>query len=120
MTATDSPWQLYRYHHGDGTKKDWAYRHLPDHTTEIAWGRSGHITQRQSYPSDQASAIEQRAHQKQRKGYVPLGQALLRGRVFEVISTQRAALHCQPVPEPRPHPRVDLSWIAPGQENLWF
>ncbi|EIC23930.1 hypothetical protein Thi970DRAFT_00065 [Thiorhodovibrio frisius] len=120
MTMTDSPWQLFRYHQGDGSRKDWAYRRLADGAMEIAWGRSGHIGQQQHYRADQRGLIEQRAREKERKGYVPLGQAVLRGRVFEIVSTQRAALQHQPVPEPRPQPRVDLSWIAPGQENLWF
>jgi hypothetical protein len=120
MTETDSPWQVFRYHQGDGSRKDWAYRRLADGAMEIAWGRLENIAQRRIYAASQARMIEQRALDKERKGYVRLGEAVLRGRFFELISTQRGSLHSHPVPEPRPQPRIDLSWIAPWQENLWF
>ena len=122
MSTDEAPWQLYRYHHGDGTRKDWAYRQLADGSTEIAWGRSERIAQRRIYPAHQAQTIEQRAWEKERKGYVPLGQAVLSGSVFEVISTQRASVRFNPPSSPRPSPMpdIDLSRIAPGQDNLWF
>jgi hypothetical protein len=117
----DTPWTLFRYRNADGTTKDWAYRRLPDGGLEICWGRTGAISQTQTCDAAKAGEILQRAQQKQRKGYVPLGDALLR---HGVMASLPAPTRTQAPPSsPRPKPSVlalDLSRIAAGQDDFWF
>ena len=116
----DKPWTLFRYRNADGTSKDWAYRSLPDGAIEIGWGRTGAVSQRQSYGAAQTQEILQRAQQKRRKGYVPLGTAVLRHGLMELLPKPTRP---QPLIPPRPKspvPAVDLSQISAGKDDFWF
>jgi predicted DNA-binding WGR domain protein len=117
----DKPWALFRYRNADGTSKDWAYRRLADGGLEICWGRTGAVSQRQTYSAGDAGAILQRAQQKQRKGYVPLGDAVLRHGLMELLP--KPTRTPEPLTPPRPKPPVpaaDLSQIASEQDDFWF
>jgi predicted DNA-binding WGR domain protein len=117
----DPHWTLFRYCNADGSSKDWAYRRLADGAIEICWGRTGAVSQRQTCSAGDAGAILRRAQQKQRKGYVPLGNAELRRGALQPIPD---ATPTQTPPSPlRPKPSlpaVDLSQIAAGQDDFWF
>jgi hypothetical protein len=117
----DKPWTLFRHRNADGTSKDWAYRCLADGGLEICWGRTGAVSQRQTYGAAQTQEILQRAQQKQRGGYVPLGDTELRHGALQPIPD---ATPTQTPPSPlRPKPSlpaVDLSQIAAGQDDFWF
>jgi len=103
--STDSgkdnkPWTLFRYRNSDGTSKDWAYRSLSDGGLEICWGRTGAVSQRQTYGAAQTQEILQRAQQKQRKGYLPLGAAVLRHGLMELLPAPTRTP--EPLTPPRP------------------
>ena len=110
-------WTLFRYHNADGTAKDWAYRRLPDGGVEVCWGRAGAVTQTRTYSPAEARDILRRAQDKERKGYVPLGDAVLRHGAFEQPRTPAAST---PKPTKPSAPAVDLSQIAAGQDDFWF
>ena len=65
-------YRLYRYEHGDGTAKEWAYADLGNGTAQIRWGPAGRLRQTQSKPLP--IALE-RAREKRLKGYVAIGRA---------------------------------------------
>ena len=117
----DAAWRLLRYRHADGTSKDWAYRPLADGGMEICWGRTGQVRQRRRYPPRDHDAIRRRAAEKQAKGYVPLGTAVLcHGRFVDsaaALSASRPASH--PAPDARPGP-FDLSQIVATGDDFWF
>jgi predicted DNA-binding WGR domain protein len=117
----DKPWTLFRYRNADGTSKDWAYRRLPDGAIEICWGRTGAVSQRQSYGAAQTQEILQRAQQKQRKGYAALGDAVLRHGALQPFPNATQTQRTQSPPHPKPPlPAVDLSQIASEQDDFWF
>ena len=117
----DPPWNLFRYRNADGSSKDWAYRRLPGGELEICWGRTGAVSQRQIDAAAQAGAILQRAQQKEHKGYVPLGDAVLRHGVMELLPAPMRTQTPPSPPRPKPPlPAVDLSQIAAGQDDFWF
>ena len=126
MSATvgigEPHWTLFRYRNADGTSKDWAYRLLPNGAAEVCWGRTGQITQSRAYARGQARDILRRARDKQHKGYVPLGDALLRNGSLEPVPPESASsIPRSPAPsEPTCLPAVDLSQIAVGQDDFWF
>jgi predicted DNA-binding WGR domain protein len=117
MSAGETLWTLFRYHNADGTAKDWAYRHLPDGGIAICWGRRGSVSQSHSYGAAEARAILRRAQEKQRKGYVPLGNAVLRDGALEPLPAPAPSAPSRPKPSA---PAVDLSQIAIGQDDFWF
>jgi len=118
--ADERPWSLFRYRHADGTAKDWAYRPLPDGGVELRWGKAGRLTQHTTYPPAECARIQRRARDKQRKGYVALGPALIRdGRIVPQPAASPARLEPTPTTS-QPTPPLDLSRIAPGREDFWF
>ena len=127
MSAAEPAWTLFRYRNADGTSKDWAYRCLADGRTEVRWGRTGRVTQVRTYGPDRAQEIPQRAAEKQHKGYVPLGAAVLRRGALEPLPA--AAPSEPPSPKPSSPPidlspvdlsPIDLSGIAAGKDDFWF
>ena len=81
-----TPWQLFRYRHADGGSKDWAYRRRADGDLEVCWGRTDQVCQQRRYPAIEGLRILRRAAEKQAKGYVLLGHALLRDQRLELFS----------------------------------
>jgi hypothetical protein len=75
-----SRFELYRYTHEDGSAKDWAYCDQGNGLALIRWGPAGQLRSQQEKP---LAVAYERAHEKRRKGYQPLGQVQLdeRGRV---------------------------------------
>jgi predicted DNA-binding WGR domain protein len=117
MSVRETPWRLFRYRNADGSSKDWAYRHLPDGGVAICWGRTGSVNQTHTYGAAEARAILRRAQEKQRKGYVPLGNAVLRDGALEPLPAPAPSSPPRPKPSA---PAVDLSQIATGQDDFWF
>ena len=110
-------WTLLRYRNADGTSKDWAYRRLPDGGTEICWGRTGSVSQTRTYGAAHAREILRRAQEKQHKGYVPQGDALLRNGSLGPVPSGPPS---KPPPQKPSLPAVALSQIATGQDDFWF
>ncbi|MEA3643094.1 MAG: hypothetical protein VBE63_24600, partial [Lamprobacter sp.] len=77
-TPGASNWRLFRYHHTDGTSKDWAYRRLADGDLEICWGRTGQVRQHRQYAARDGTLVLRRAAEKQGKGYVARGEGGLK------------------------------------------
>jgi hypothetical protein len=120
-TEDHSAWRLLRYRHADGTSKDWAYRPLADGGMEICWGRTGQVRQHRRYPGRDHDAIRRRAAEKQAKGYVPLGTAVLRHGRFVESDSPRSASELKPNPAPEIHPGpLDLSRIVATGDDFWF
>ena len=65
---------LYRFVHGDGSAKEWAYSDLGHGEAEVRWGPQGRLRQAQVKPITTAWAS---ARQKVRKGYVRIGTVWL-------------------------------------------
>ncbi len=120
-----TPWQLFRYRHADGGSKDWAYRRRADGDLDVCWGRTDQVSQQRRYPAREGLSILRRAAEKQSKGYVPLGQAVLRDRRLELFPA-RVPEHPTPAPSPLPPTpsssaqAVDLSRIAVDEDDFWF
>ena len=120
-----TPWQLFRYRHADGGSKDWAYRRRADGDLEVCWGRTDQVCQQRRYPAIEGLRILRRAAEKQAKGYVLLGHALLRDQRLELLPAPVPA-HSAPVTPPHPPTpastaaAVDLSRIAVGEDDFWF
>ncbi|MEA3643320.1 MAG: hypothetical protein VBE63_25790 [Lamprobacter sp.] len=122
-----TPWQLFRYRHAHGGSKDWAYRRRTDGDLDVCWGRTGQVSQQRRYPAIEGLRILRRAAEKQSKGYVLLGQAVLKDQRLELFSTPLSASSA-PTPAPSPPPpqalptasAVDLSRIAVGKDDFWF
>ncbi|MFE8033087.1 hypothetical protein [Thiohalocapsa marina] len=120
-----TPWQLFRYRHAGGGSKDWAYRRRADGDLDVCWGRTDQVSQRRRYPARDGLRILRRAAEKQSKGYVLLGRALLRDQRLELFS---APVPEYPAPAPSPPPpqalptaqSVDLSRIAVDEDDFWF
>ena len=120
-----TPWQLFRYRHAHGGSKDWAYRRRADGDLDVCWGRTDQVNQLRRYPAREGLSILRRAAEKQAKGYVLLGRAVLKDRRLELFPA-RVPEH--PTPEPSPPPPhalptaqgVDLSRIAVGEDDFWF
>ncbi|MFW5724510.1 MAG: hypothetical protein ACOCWF_08105 [Halochromatium sp.] len=120
-----TPWQLFRYRHADGGSKDWAYRRRADGDLDVCWGRTGQVSQQRRYPARVGLSILRLAAEKQARGYVLLGQAVLKDQRLELLP---APMPKRPVPESFPPPpqalptapAVDLSRIAVGEDDFWF
>jgi hypothetical protein len=84
-------YRLFRYDHGDGTAKEWAYADLGNGTAQIRWGPAGRLCQSQSKPLP--IALE-RAREKALKGYVAVGRA-------DIDATGAVALLSREGPDPR-------------------
>ncbi|MEA3643571.1 MAG: hypothetical protein VBE63_27125 [Lamprobacter sp.] len=122
-----TPWQLFRYRHAHGGSKDWAYRCRTDGDLEVCWGRTGQVSQQRRYPARVGLSILRLAAEKQAKGYVLLGQAVLKDQRLELFSTPLSASSAStPAPSPPPPQAlptasaVDLSRIAVGEDDFWF
>ncbi|MBK1620691.1 hypothetical protein CKO42_20105 [Lamprobacter modestohalophilus] len=124
-----STWRLFRYHHADGTAKDWAYRRLADGDLEICWGRTGQVRQQRQYAARDGTLVLRRAAEKQGKGYVALGEAELKEGALVLIHPSAPATG--PIPAaaaPRSSRTasrlvpgaLDLSQIAAGEDDFWF
>ena len=127
MSGTnDQGWTLYRFTHADGSAKDWAWRRLPTGGAEVAWGRLGQPAQRRVYGPRDAARIAQRAHAKERKGYVVLGDAVLRrGALMPLPRAPFSQAPSRPLPATAPAhapstPAVDLSRLLAEQDDFWF
>lgn len=72
-----SGFELYRFTHPDGSAKDWAFSDQGDGMAVIRWGPANQLRSRQEKP---LAVARQRAQEKQRKGYRPLGRVRLDGR----------------------------------------
>ena len=120
-----TPWQLFRYRHADGGSKDWAYRRRADGDLDVCWGRTDQVSQQRRYPATEGLSILRRAAEKQAKGYMLLGQAVLRDRRLELFPA-RVPEHPTPAPSPLPPTpsssaqAVDLSRIAVDEDDFWF
>lgn len=127
-TTGASSWRLFRYHHADGTSKDWAYRRLADGDLEICWGRTAQVRQQRQYAARDETLVLRRAAEKQGKGYVALGEAELKEGALVLINT--AVFATGPIPAAvQPASRttqrsvpgpLDLSQIAAGEDDFWF
>ncbi len=124
--TNDQGWTLYRFTHADGSAKDWGWRRLPTGGVEVAWGRTGQPAQRRIYEPREAARIAQRARTKERKGYVVLGDAVLRrGTLMPLPRAPFAHAPRRPSPASAPvHapsiPAVDLSRLVAEQDDFWF
>jgi hypothetical protein len=127
-TTGASSWRLFRYHHADGTSKDWAYRRLASGGLEICWGRTAQVRQHRQYAARDETLILRRAAEKQGKGYVALGEAELKDGALVLINTTVFATGPTPAvnhPASRTRQRavpgpLDLSQIAVGEDDFWF
>lgn len=68
------PFQLYRFYHGNGRAKDWAWRRDPEGTLTVRWGPAGRLLQHKTYPAEAADRLKRTLHEKQRKGYRWVGE----------------------------------------------
>jgi len=127
-----STWRLFRYHHADGTSKDWAYRRLADGDLEICWERTGQVRQQRQYAARDATLVLRRAAEKQGKGYVALGEAELKDGALVLSHPTAPATGPATGPDPVAVPHssrtasrlvpgaLDLSQIAAGEDDFWF
>ena len=115
-------YRLYRYEHGDGTAKEWAYADLGNGTARIRWGPAGRLRQTQKKPVH--VAIE-RAHEKTLKGYVAVGPA-------DIDVTGAVALLSRDHPDQRvtpggpaaptldPKPARDIAALLGGEDDGFY
>ncbi|MFE8032228.1 hypothetical protein [Thiohalocapsa marina] len=115
-------YRLYRYDHGDGTAKEWAYADLGNGTAQIRWGPAGRLRQTQSKPLP--IALE-RAREKTLKGYVAVGRA-------DIDATGAVALLSREGPDPRvpptgpaapklaPKPARDIAALLGGDDDGFY
>ena len=115
-------YRLYRYEHGDGTAKEWAYADLGNGTARIRWGPAGRLRQTQRKPVH--VAIE-RAHEKTFKGYVAVGRA-------DIDATGAVALLSRDGPDQRvtpvvpaapkldPKPARDIAALLGGEDDGFY
>ena len=112
------PFQLYRYTHADGSAKDWAWRRRQDGSTEVRWGRAGHLAQSRVYPADRFERVTATIRAKLAKGYVDLDLSML--------DAQGNLIEPQPAPSPMPvtptlpTPDIDLSSVDSDIDDDWF
>ncbi len=73
-------YDLYRYHHSDGSSKDWAIRRNADGRITTRWGRTGPTLPQVGTRHQDKIALE---NAKRRKGYVHVGKVLIddRGKI---------------------------------------
>lgn len=111
-------YRLFRYDHGDGTAKEWAYADLGNGTAQIRWGPAGRLRQTQSKPLP--IALE-RAHEKRLKGYVAVGRA-------DIDATGAVVLLSRDGPDPRlppagtpaPKPARDIAALLGADDDGFY
>jgi hypothetical protein len=111
-------YRLFRYDHGDGTAKEWAYADLGNGTAQIRWGPAGHLRQSQRKPVH--VAIE-RAHEKTLKGYVAIGQADIdwTGAVA-LLSRDGPDQRMPPAGPPAPKPARDIAALLGAEDDGFY
>ncbi len=112
-------YRLFRYDHGDGTAKEWAYADLGNGTARIRWGPAGRLRQSQSKPL--RIALE-RAREKRLKGYVAIGQADIDATgVVALLSREGPDPRLPPaVPTPDPKPTRDIAALLGGDDDGFY
>ena len=108
--------RLYRFEHGDGTAKEWAYADLGEGLAEIRWGRAGRLCQSQTRPI--ATAIE-RAEAKRRKGYRYVGEMAADG----AVTVRRWNRASGPGPKPQPQAKtdpIDIAALLGGDDDGFY
>ncbi|UHD16349.1 hypothetical protein [Thiocapsa bogorovii] len=115
-------YRLYRYEHGDGTAKEWAYADLGNGTARIRWGPAGRLRQSQSKPL--RIALE-RAREKTLKGYVAIGQADIDATGAVALLSREGPDHRDPptvaaAPTPDPKPTRDIAALLGGDDDGFY
>ena len=110
--------RLYRYEHGDGTAKEWAYADLGNGTAQIRWGPAGRLRQTQSKPL--RIALE-RAREKRLKGYVAIGRADIDATGAVVLLSRDGPDHrMPPAGTPAPKPARDIAALLDGDNDGFY
>jgi hypothetical protein len=111
-------YRLYRYEHGDGTAKEWAYADLGNGTAQIRWGPAGRLRQTRSKPLP--IALE-RAREKTLKGYVAIGRADIdvTGAVV-LLSRDGPVYRSTPALPPAPKPARDIAALLGGEDDGFY
>jgi predicted DNA-binding WGR domain protein len=68
-------YDLYRFIHGDGSSKDWAFHNNGDGTYTLRWGKTG--TKLQTKAFENAQPLQNRILEKTKKGYQYVGQVMI-------------------------------------------
>jgi len=117
-----SGFELYRYTHGDGTAKEWAWCVQADGIA-VRWGRAGRLVQQACYPLTRHAEIEERARGKERKGYRYVGRFGIDADGRPVAVNTRTTRPGRSTPKPTTKSNVspiDLSKVETGAEDYWF
>lgn len=111
-------YRLYRYEHGDGTAKEWAYADLGNGTARIRWGPAGRLRQTQSKP---LSIALERAHEKRLKGYVAVGRADIDTTGAVVLLSREPPDHrMPPAVTPAPKPARDIAALLGADDDGFY
>jgi hypothetical protein len=113
-------YRLFRYEHGDGTAKEWAYADLGNGTARIRWGPAGRLRQTQSKP---LSIALERAHEKRLKGYVAVGRADIDTTGAVVLLSRDGPDHppaLPAAPKPDPTPARDLAALLGADDDGFY
>ncbi|SDX37633.1 hypothetical protein [Thiocapsa roseopersicina] len=115
-------YRLYRYEHGDGTAKEWAYADLGNGTAQIRWGPAGRLRQTQSKPLP--IALE-RAREKRLKGYVAIGRADIDATGAVALLSrdgpdQRVTPAGSATPTPAPKPARDIAALLGADDDGFY
>lgn len=124
------PFQLYRFYHGNGRAKDWAWRRDPEGTLTVRWGPAGRLLQHKTYPAEAADRLKRTLNEKQRKGYRWVGEHRLdhQGQLLDPRGVwPNPAIPDRPSPATAPvtppvaaRPAIDLSRIDSAIADDWF
>jgi hypothetical protein len=113
-------YRLFRYDHGDGTAKEWAYADLGNGTARIRWGPAGRLRHTQSKPL--RIALE-RAREKTLKGYVAIGQADIDATGAVALLSREGPDHppaLPAAPKPDPKPARDIAALLGGEDDGFY
>jgi hypothetical protein len=113
-------YRLFRYDHGDGTAKEWAYADLGNGTAQIRWGPAGRLRQSQSKPLP--IALE-RAREKRLQGYVAVGRADIAATGAVALLSREGPDHppaLPAAPKPDPKPTRDIAALLGGDDDGFY